>query len=332
MNKIKECYKAIQTGKYSRIAGPVSILLAIIIVLAIITPSFLSGYNMSLLLLSAAVYVVLAIGMSTILIAGCIDLSIGAICGLAGATGCFMLRLNVPVIGVVLIAMLLGFICGAFNGFLVTRMGIHHWVATIGTQWIYRGLLYVITGGVTVAVRSAAPDELVSDFAFFGSGKLLGIPLVAYVFIVVGIVVSFILRKTTLGRAIYACGSNHEAATMSGIDAKKTRHIAYMICGTLAGLSGSMLAARLVSMTASGGSGYEFEGLFASVIGGTALSGGEGSVFGAIIGAFIVATLRNGLNLNGINSFWQQVILGALIILVVYYDTMRTKRSREAKN
>ena len=268
--------------------------------------------------------------MSTILISGCIDLSIGAICGLTGALSCFLLRYNISVVGAVIGAMLLGLVCGVFNGFLVTRMGIHHWVATIGTQWIYRGLLYVITGGVTVAVRSAASDDLVRDFTFFGSGKIFGIPVVAYIFITVGIIVSFVLRKTTLGRAIYACGSNHEAATMSGINAKNTRHIAYMIAGTLAGLSGAMLAGRLVSMTASAGSGYEFEGLFASVIGGTALSGGEGGVGGAIIGAFIVATLRNGLNLNGINSFWQQVILGVLIILVVYYDTIRTKRSREA--
>lgn len=330
MKSIRELSKSIQTGKNSRIIGPITILIAVFVVLAIITPSFRSAYNLSLLLLSAAVYVVLAIGMSTILISGCIDLSIGAICGLSGAMCCFLLRYNIGVLGAVILSMVLGLICGAFNGFLVTRMGIHHWVATIGAQWIYRGLLYVITGGVTVAVRSAAPDKVVADFTFFGSGKVLGIPIVAYIFLFVGIVVSFILRKTTLGRAIYACGSNHEAATMSGINAKNTRHIAYMIAGTLAGLSGAMLAGRLVSMTASAGSGYEFEGLFASVIGGTALSGGEGSAEGAIVGAFIVATLRNGLNLNGINSFWQQVILGVLIILVVYYDTVRTRRSREA--
>lgn len=332
MKKAQQTIKLLQAGKNARIVGPISILIAIVLILSIITPSFMTGYNLSLLLLSAAVYIVLAIGMTTVLISGCIDLSIGAVCGLTGALSCFLLRYNIPVVGVVFGAMLLGLACGALNGFLVTRLGIHHWVATIGTQWIYRGLLYVITGGVTVAVRSAASDKLVADFTFFGSGKILGIPVVAYIFVFVGIIVGFVLRKTTLGRSIYACGSNNEAATMSGINAKTTRHIAYMIAGILSGLSGAMLAGRLVSMTASGGNGYEFEGLFASVIGGTALSGGEGGVGGAIIGAFIVATLRNGLNLNGINSFWQQVILGVLILVVVYYDTVRTRRSQEAKN
>lgn len=143
---------------------------------------------------------------------------------------------------------------------------------------------------------------------------------------------SFILKKTVFGRNIYFIGSNPDAAAMSGINVPKVKFIAYIITGMLGGLAGAMLAGRLVSMPTNGGNGYEFEGIFASVLGGISMVGGEGGMLGAVVGAIIVACIRNGLNLNGIDAFWQQVILGIIIVIAVFYDTVRTKKARNAKS
>ena len=145
------------------------------------------------------------------------------------------------------------------------------------------------------------------------------------------IVLSFLLSKTVFGRNVYAIGSNTEAARLSGIKVFKTQMFAYAICGGMSGLAGVMLAARLTSAQTNAGTGYEFEGIFAAVIGGVSLAGGEGSILGAVIGAFVVAILRNGLNLNGVNTFWQQVILGVIIVIAVFVDVQRSKRQSKAR-
>lgn len=331
MSSLINSLRSLTKAKKSRMVGPITILLVVMVFLYITTPAFRQPYNLSSLMLSAAVYVVVAMGASVIIISGGIDLSLGSIVGLAGAACCIFLRMSLPLWASVLGAIMVGALCGALNGFMVTIMGLIPFIATLGGMWIYRGLLMVLTGGQTIAVRAVVSPNALNDFIYFGSGSFLGIPIPAYIFTVVALLLSFILRKTVFGRNIFFLGSNSEAARMSGINVTKTSFIAYIITGMLGGLAGAMLAGRLVSMTPNGGNGYEFEGIFASVIGGISMAGGEGGMLGAVVGAFIVACIRNGLNLNGVNAFWQQVILGVIIVMAVFYDTVRTKRARNAK-
>lgn len=312
--------------------GPITILIVIMLFLFITTPPFRQAYNITSLMLSAAVYVMVAMGASIVIIGGGIDLSLGSIVGLTGAACCLFIRMNVPLIPSIIGAVLVGGLCGAMNGFMVTVMGLIPFIATLGGMWIYRGILMILTNGQTIAVRAYASEEILNSFVKFGSGSILGIPIPAYVFIVVALLLSFILKKTVFGRNIYFIGSNPDAAAMSGINVPKVKFIAYIITGMLGGLAGAMLAGRLVSMPTNGGNGYEFEGIFASVLGGISMVGGEGGMLGAVVGAIIVACIRNGLNLNGIDAFWQQVILGIIIVIAVFYDTVRTKKARNAKS
>lgn len=324
LNKIKN-------SEMRKSMGMFTILLLIMVVLWVTTPNFGTMNNLMTVCLSAAVYVVLAMGMTFIMILGCIDLSVGSIVGLAGGMSCLvMIIFQVPLWVGILCGVICGMICGAINGFIVTVMGLMPFIATLAGQWAYRGVFYLLTNGTTVSIRQAVPDEVLRGFVYMGSGRLFGIPVAAYIFVVLAFVLSFLLRRTTFGRNVYAVGSNPEAARMSGINNNLVKFTAYILCGALSGLAGVMLAARMVSVPSNSGDGYEFEAIFATVVGGTSMAGGEGSIRGAVIGAIIVAILRNGLNLNGVNSFWQQIILGILIVIVVYVDTIRTKRNRTA--
>lgn len=157
---------------------------------------------------------------------------------------------------------------------------------------------------------------------------MLGIPVPVYFVAVAAALLTFLLKKTTFGRSVYAVGSNAETARMSGINVQRIKLLVFTLTGAMAGLAGMIMITRMTSAQVNSGEGYEFEGIFAAVVGGVSMAGGEGSVLGAVVGALIVAVLRNGLNLNGVNSFWQQVILGVLIVLVVYADSLRTKKKR----
>jgi Ribose/xylose/arabinose/galactoside ABC-type transport systems, permease components len=313
-----------------RFLAPFTILIAIVLVLYISTPAFGNPQNIFQVLLSASVYVILAMGMTFVMVGGCIDLSMGSIVGLSGGICLLVLRTyQMPLWVGVLAGVAAGAVCGAINGFMVTKMNLISFIATLGSMWIFRGALQLFTDGMTVTIRRAVTREVQDALTFLGSGRILGIPVAVYMFVVLAIILSFVLRRTTFGRSLYAVGSNPEAAQMSGISNKWTIFKSFVLADALAGLAGVMLAARMVSVQANSGEGYEFEGIFASVIGGTSMAGGEGTVLGALVGACVVALLRNGLNLNSVNSFWQRVILGVIIVIAVYVDTMRTRRSRE---
>lgn len=328
MQRFSEMFK---TSHIAKSLGPFSILIAIMALLFIITPNFRLPANLMQVLLSASVYVVLAMGMTFIMVCGCIDLSMGSIVGLSGCVCLMVLRtFQAPIWVGILAGVLAGAVCGVINGFMVTKMGLISFIATLGGMWIYRGSLQLISGGSTITLRRAVSDEVLNGFYFLGSGRVYGIPMPAIIFIMLAVILSFVLNRTTFGRSLYAVGSNPEAARMSGISNKWTTFKAFVLADALAGLAGVILAARMVTVQTNSGDGYEFEGIFASVIGGTSMAGGEGTVLGAVIGACIVAVLRNGLNLLGVNSFWQRVILGVIIVIAVYADTLRTKRGREA--
>ena len=302
--------------------GPIGIFAASMIILFIITPSFRSMANFTQILLSASVYMLLAMGMSFAIIIDGIDLSAGGIACMA------MTYLNLPVPVALILGVLVGAVCGLINGLLITKLDLIPFIATLGGQWVYRGALKLLNNGATITLRGTISDEALATLTYIGNGKFLGIPVPVYLVLVMAIALNFVLRHTVFGRSVYAVGSNAETAKMSGINVQKVKLLAQSITGLMAGMAGIVMLCRMVSIQANTGEGYEFEGIFASVVGGVSMAGGEGTIFGAVIGALVVAVLRNGLNLNGINSFWQQVILGVLVLVVVYVDTRKTKKKR----
>lgn len=324
---MKELLCHIQNGKVKKMLGQFLSIGIIVMVFAVTTPTFRTMDNLISIGLSAAIYILLAMGLSFVLIAGATDLSAGSVVAISGITCAIAIKdYGMSVTAGVLIGLITGILCGVVNGFLSTKLGLVPFIATLGTQWIFRGLTNILGNGMPVSVRIPDRPEIAEQFYYLGGGRLFGIPIPVYLCLMFGIVLSFILRKTVLGRNIYSVGSNQEAASLSGIDVFQTQMMSYMICDGMAGLAGVVMAARLVSAQTSAGTGYEFEGIFAAVIGGVSLSGGIGNILGAVIGALIVAVLRNGLNLHGVNSFWQQVILGILIVGAVWVDVQRSKK------
>lgn len=310
------------------VLGRFLIITVIFLAFFISTPTFRSGSNLLQICLAAAIYVIVSMGITHVIITGNTDLSAGSVVGLSGVICCLLLRdYNAPIIIGILGGLLIGAVCGIVNGLLVTKLKLVPFIATLGTQWVFRGFVYIFSAGIPVSVREATKEGIADTFYIIGGGRFWGIPVPVYIFAVLGVILAFFLKKSVFGRNLYAVGSNRETSRLSGINVDRTIMGAYIICDVMAALGGILLAAKLVSAQTNAGQSYEFEGIFAAVIGGASLRGGEGSIFGSIIGAFIVAILRNGLNLNGVDAYWQQVILGAIIIFVVYLDTSRTNRS-----
>lgn len=322
----EKIFKMLNNKKLSGL-GPISILVVAMLLLFIITPTFRNVANFTQILLSASVYMLLSMGMTFAIIIGGIDLSAGSIVGLTGGLVCTaMLTFHLPLPLALLFGVLSGAVCGLINGLLITRLGLIPFIATLGGQWIYRGVLKLLNNGATITLRGNIPDETLDFITHLGNGKLLGIPIPVYLVLVMAIFLNFLLKHTVFGRSVYAVGSSPETARMSGINVERVKTLVHTLAGMMAGLAGIVMLCRMVSIQSNTGEGYEFEGIFAAVVGGVSMAGGEGSVLGAVVGALIVAVLRNGLNLNGINSFWQQVILGILVVIVVYADTVRTRK------
>jgi ribose transport system permease protein len=322
----------IMNSKIIEVLGPFLTIGIITLIFVVTTPAFRTASNLLAMCLAAAIYVVLAMGLSFVLIVGGTDLSAGSIVALSGMVSCLLMaKMGLGLVPSIALGILTGVLCGVTNGLLSTRLGLIPFIATLGTQWVYRGMTNILGNGMPVSVRSSSVEGLADRFYIMGGGRFLGIPVPVYIFVICAIVLSFLLSKTVFGRNVYAIGSNTEAARLSGIKVFKTQMFAYAICGGMSGLAGVMLAARLTSAQTNAGTGYEFEGIFAAVIGGVSLAGGEGSIMGAVIGAFVVAILRNGLNLNGVNTFWQQVILGVIIVIAVFVDVQRSKRQSKAR-
>ncbi len=284
------------------------------------SPYFFTLENLLAIGLQMSVVAIMALGQIPIIIAGGIDLSAGSVLGLAGVVACLLLQNGQPFIVALLAALLTGIACGALNGFFITRGKLPPFIATLGMMGIARGLALIITGGVPIF-------GLPASFAALGGGRFLQIlPVPILITIVVGVFTHLALAHTRLGRHAFAIGGNAEAARLAGVAVNRSKQILYIFCGALSGLAGLILASRLNSGQPTAGTGYELDVIAACVIGGASLSGGEGTVAGALIGALIMGVLRNGCNLLDISAFWQQVAIGAIIIIAVFID--QTRRAR----
>lgn len=301
-----------------------NILVALIVLsvgLSFASEHFLSKNNIFGVMRAFSLTAIMAIGETMVIISGGIDLSVGSIMGLVGLLTGMLIQNGQPILLAVMVGLLIGMAMGAFNGGMITGLRLPPFIATLGTLSIGRGLIYVITKGYPVTV-----DTKHSGFLFLGQGYLGPVPVPVVLMVLLMVVGAVFLTRTRLGRYIYALGGNEQAARLSGIRVDRVKLILYTLSGLFAGFAGVVLLARLVSAQPSAGLGYELPVIAAAVIGGTSLSGGEGTIVGTIIGAALIGVLENGMVLLGINTYAQQAVTGTVIILAVAVDMYRRRQ------
>ena len=295
-------------------------LIVVFIFLSIASPVFLTADNLFNIGAQTAVVAVIAIGMTLVIITAGIDLSVGSVAALSGVMGVMMMvDLGLPWPLAVLGGTLVGAAAGLVNGLLVSVAGLAPFIATLGMLTVARGLVYIITNATAIF---GAPDS----FRLLGQGVIGPIPIPILVILLVAIAGYIVLSRTRLGRYAYAMGSNLEAARLSGIPVRRYLTSVYVISGALAGFGGMIAASRVNSGQPNFGIGLELDVIAAAVIGGASLFGGQGTVLGTLIGAFLIALIRNGAVLLDISTFYQQVIIGIVIWLAVLWDQYRRRR------
>lgn len=299
---------------------PFITLIVLFVLLAVASPNFLTSTNLSSVVRQTAVINIMSLGMTMIIISGGIDLSVGAILAMGGLLGTMAMQAGIPIPLGIAAGILTGLFWGSVNGTLVTRLKINPFIVTLGTLGIVRGLTLIISNGLPV-------HSLPRGFSFLGEGTVLGVPFVLWLLVGCAAMTHVVLEHTRLGRYTYAVGSNEEAAVYAGVPVKFHLTAVYAIAGMLTGLAGMIEASRLMTGQPTAGAGYELQAIAAVVIGGGSLHGGEGSVIGTLIGAFIMGLLSNGSDLLGISPYLQQAIIGAVIILAVMVDEVRKRRA-----
>ncbi|MFK2825699.1 ribose ABC transporter permease RbsC [Bacillus sp. B190/17] len=295
--------------------GPLLGLIILILIVSILNPSFLAPLNILNLLRQVAINALIAYGMTFVILTGGIDLSVGSILALSSALMAGMMVSGMDPILAILIGCLLGAVMGAVNGLLITKGKMAPFIATLATMTIYRGLTLVYTNGNPI---TGLGDSYL--FQLFGRGYFLGIPVPAVTMLLAFAVLWVILHKTPFGRKTYAIGGNEKAAWISGIKVQRVKMMIYSLAGLLAALAGAILTSRLNSAQPTAGTSYELDAIAAVVLGGTSLSGGRGLIIGTLIGALIIGTLNNGLNILGVSSFFQMVVKGIVIVIAVLID------------
>jgi putative xylitol transport system permease protein len=316
-------------GSQAQRYGILIALVVLCIVLSIVSDNFLSSRNIINVLRQTSINGILAIGMTFVILTRGIDLSVGSVVALAGvvsasfattsASGFIPGAPYMPLIPLV-IGVLTGVAMGALSGIAVARYAVPAFVATLGMLSAARGLTLIYAGGRPI-------PALTDGYRWMGTGDIIGIPIPIILFALVFIVSHFVLTRTRFGRHIYAVGGNPHAAKVSGLSVNRIRFCVYLISGALAGIAGMVLAARTGSALPQAGVAYELDAIAAVVIGGTSLAGGVGRVSGTVIGALLIGVMNNGLDLLGVESYYQQVIKGGLIVAAVMLDRSRRTES-----
>ena len=297
------------------------LLLFLWLLLGFATNSFWTPNNISNLLRQGSMTAILAVGQTFVIITAGIDLSVGAVVGFASVILAWLLAAGLPVWLAIILTLLMGVAIGSFHAFGIVRMGLPAFIITLATLTSLRGIGLLITNGSTISISNEA-------FTNFARADFLGVPSLFWMVIVVAVPAYIFLHLSRWGRYLFAVGSNSEAARLSGVNVNRTIYVAYILSSTCAAFVGILLASRIGIGNATQAEGWELQAIASSVIGGTSLFGAVGSVQGPLLGAFILATINNGANLMNVNSFWQRIITGALIILIVYFDQLRRRGSR----
>ena len=304
------------------LAGVFVALLVIFILSAVMSPYFLTPYNMSVVARGLAFVGLITIAQSMLMVLGELDLSLGVIGGLSGVvSGILMMRMGFEPYSAMFLAILLGLCLGLFNGFLVTFLRLHSLVLTIGTAGIFGGANLVLTRGVAI---TGIPREV----HFLGRGDLFGIPVPFIIMFFVLLIATFVMLKTPFGRYMYAIGNNRDGARMLGIRVDRVRLMVFGAAGAIAGLAGVLMVARLGTAQPSIGDSWVLAPIAASVIGGVATTGGIGSPIGAILGAGIIAIIENIIVLFGVSPYWQGIVSGAIVVLAISFDAISRRYLR----
>ncbi len=291
----------------------------ICLIISFITPQFLTVSNWTIIITQVSINALLAFGVTFVIITGGIDLSLGSIVAVAGVSAAMLAHPDsYPVLVPVFAGLFAGLMIGAFNGFIITKSKIAPFIVTLGTMTIGRGLALILSNGRPVS-------NLSDSFVFIGSGKIMGIPVLILILISMFILCSVILNKTILGRYIYAVGGNEQAARASGINVTQVKMAVYSISGLLAGLAGILLTSRITTGQPNAGAGFELDAIAAVVIGGTSTTGGKGTIAGTLIGVLLIGVINNSLDLLNVTSYYQQVVMGIIIIGAVVLDSMNQK-------
>lgn len=304
-------------------------LIVLFVVFSLASPNFFQFDNIVGILIATAVNGVLALGVTFVIITGGIDLSVGTVMTFAAVmTGVLITSWGLPIAVGVLGGLAAGALAGFVNGTVIAKLKVPPFIATLGMFYITKGLALVISGLKPIYFNDTPA------FRTLAMGSVLGaiwpgfnIPNAVLVLFGAAIIASLILTRTVLGRYTFALGSNEEATRLSGVNVDSWKIAVYTLSGIFAGLGGVLIASRLNSAQPALGAGYELDAIAAAVIGGTSLSGGEGTIMGTIIGAFIISTLTNGLRILSVPQEWQTVITGTIVILAVYLDIIRRRQS-----
>lgn len=317
--------------KFAALTG----LLVLVLVFSLTSDAFFSVGNAMTVSLQVTTIVYLGIGATLVILTGGIDLSVGSVLALSGVVAGMLVKSGMPVAPAMGIGVIVGALCGGINGLCVNWLRLPPFIATLGMMLVARGVALQLTDARAISGLGEA-------FGALGNGTLWriekidaqgfpeivfpGIPYPVLLMIVLAIAAGILLRRTTLGRHLHAVGSNGEAARLSGVNVGRVTMFAYVASGALAGLTGCVLMSRLVTAQPNEGVMYELDAIAAAVIGGTSLLGGVGTISGTLIGAFVIGILRNGLNMNGVSSFTQQIIIGLVILFTVWIDQLRNRR------
>ncbi len=298
--------------------GMVAILVLLCIFMALFAPYFLTFSNLVNVAQQSSINAILAAGMTFVILTGGIDLSVGSGLAVAGVAAVWLAYRGVPGIIDVLAGLVIGCLCGWLNGVLIAKFKLLPFIVTLGALTYLRGVAYLFTGAYPIVVPNLS-------FGFLGNGFVGPLPWPVVIALLVYIVGYIVLNRTTFGRRVYAIGGNEQAARLTGINVDRILLLIYTISGLCMGIAGVIYAARLLSAQPTGGQSYELYAIAAVILGGTSFTGGVGSIVGTLIGALIIGVLNNGLVLMNVPFFYQLIIQGAVIIIAVLLDQLRTR-------
>lgn len=293
-----------------------SILLSLFLVMlmfSFLSPVFMQHRNIINILQQASINAVVGFGMTVVIITGGIDLSVGSIVALTSIVTAKFMVSGVPIPMALLSGILLGGLCGALNGVLISKVKLQPFLVTLGTMSLYRGLALIYSNGIPII---NLPSTFLTNMNLFNRS----IPVPVIIMFLVTIVLTFVLKKTLFGAYVFAIGGNEEATRLSGVNVDKYKIMTYAVSGITCAIAGIIFLGRLAAAEPMAGNGYELDAIAASAIGGASLAGGKGSIFGTIIGALILSALRNGLTLMNVQAFYQLVAVGAIIIIAITID------------
>lgn len=304
--------------------GSLIALILLILVIGCISPEFRTLNNFLSLMRQSSINGLIAFGMTMVILTGGIDLAVGSILGLTASLCAGMItRMGVPVPLAMLLTLIAGIAFGGISGLLITKGRLQPFIATLVTTTAYRGLTLIYTNGRPISNLSRSEYALSGTLVFFGRGNIAGIPFPIIIFLIVFAIFFAVLNKTTMGRKVYAVGSNYKCAQLAGISITKVKMAVYCTSGLMAALSGLILLSRLNSAQPTLGTGYEMDAIAAAALGGTSMSGGRGKVTGTLIGILVIAVLNNGLNILGVSSYYQDVVKAIVILIAVLLDKNR---------